>query len=97
MTEFTVKCLVIACTQTAHDTKSRGNICVKETNAAFGTGRNYRKSEFRLVNFVRPINFLVFPSRHVGREVPRPSCDYSGLDLANQTKSIQKYLHFCFY
>ena len=24
MTEFTVKCPVIACTQTAHDTKSRG-------------------------------------------------------------------------
>ena len=25
MTEFIVKCPVIACTQTAHDTKSRGN------------------------------------------------------------------------
>ena len=29
MTKFTVKCPVIACKQTAHDTKSRGNICVK--------------------------------------------------------------------
>ena len=33
MTEFTVKCPVITCTQTAHDTKSRDNICVKETNS----------------------------------------------------------------
>ena len=28
MTKFTVKCPVIACTQTAHETKSRGNIYV---------------------------------------------------------------------
>ena len=33
ITEFTVKCPVICCTQTAHDTKSRGNKCIKETNS----------------------------------------------------------------
>ena len=59
--------------------------------AAFGTGRNYRKSEFRLVNFVRPISLLVFPSRHVGREIPRPSCEYSGLDLSQQTMSRRQW------
>ena len=77
--------------------KLRNNV-IYMINAAFGTGRNYRKSEFRLVNFVCPISFLVFPSRHVGREIPRPSCEYSGLDLAEQRKSTQKYLHFflCF-
>ena len=67
--------------------------------AAFGTGRNYRKSEFRLVNFVRSISFLVFPSRHVGRETPHPSCVFGSLDLAEQTKSRQKYRYFfvCFF
>ena len=33
MTEFTVKCPVIFCTQTARDTKSHGNKCIKETNS----------------------------------------------------------------
>ena len=33
MTEFTVKCPVISCTQTAHETKSHGNKCIKETNS----------------------------------------------------------------
>ena len=61
------------------------------TDAAFGTGR---KSEFRLVNFVRPISFLVFPSRNVGRETPRPTCELSSLDLAEQTKNRQKYRQF---
>ena len=32
MAEFTVKCPVIVCTQTAYETKSRGNKRVKETN-----------------------------------------------------------------
>ena len=33
MTEFTVKCPVIVCTQKAHETKSGGNKCIKETNS----------------------------------------------------------------
>ena len=68
------------------------------SNAAFGTGRNYQKSDFRLVKVVRPISFLVFTSRNVGRGTPRPTCEFSSLDLAEQTKSRQKYLHFfiCF-
>ena len=33
MAEFTVKCLVIVCTQTAHETMSHGNKCIKETNS----------------------------------------------------------------
>ena len=49
-------------------------------NAAFGTGRNYRK--FQLVKFVRPISFLLFPSRNVGGETPPPTCMFSSLHLA---------------
>ena len=30
MTEFTVKCPILACTQTACETKSHGNKCIKE-------------------------------------------------------------------
>ena len=33
MAEFTVKCLVIVCTQTAHETKLHVNKCIKETNS----------------------------------------------------------------
>ena len=33
LAEFTVKCPVIVCTQTRHETKSRGNKCIKETNS----------------------------------------------------------------
>ena len=33
MEEFTVKCPVIVCTQTAHETKLHGNKCIKETNS----------------------------------------------------------------
>ena len=32
MAEFTIKCPVIVCTQTAHETKSHGIKCIKETN-----------------------------------------------------------------
>ena len=32
MVEFTVKCPVIVCTQTAHGNMSRGKKCVKETS-----------------------------------------------------------------
>ena len=53
---------------------------------------------FRHVKVVRPISFLVFPSRNVGRDTPPLTCQFSSLDLAEQTKSRQKYLHFfvCF-
>ena len=33
MAEFTVKCPVTVCTQTAHKMMSRGNKCIKETNS----------------------------------------------------------------
>ena len=33
MDEFTVKCPVNVCTQTTHETKSRFNKCIKETNS----------------------------------------------------------------
>ena len=33
MAEFTIKCPVIVCTQTLHETKPRGNKCIKETNS----------------------------------------------------------------
>ena len=56
-----------------------------------------RSHSFRLVKFIRPISFLVFP-RPIGRETPPPTCEFSSLDLAEQTKSRRKYLHFfiCF-
>ena len=44
MAEFTVKCLVIVCTQTAHETKSRGN------ESDIGTVRNM--SEIATENMV---------------------------------------------
>ena len=37
MTEFTIKCPVIVCTQTTNETKSRGNKCIKETNSDWPT------------------------------------------------------------
>ena len=33
LAEFTVKCPVIVCTQTRHETKSHGNKCIKETSS----------------------------------------------------------------
>ena len=33
MAELTIKCPVTVCTQTTHETKSRGNKCVKETSS----------------------------------------------------------------